>query len=486
MNNKSIKKNYFYNVAYQMLNLFIPLLTTPYLSRTLGAEGIGIYSFSVSIVTYFTLFATMGTATYGQREISYYQNDRQKRTEVFWNTEIFSCITTVIVLVFYSIFIVLFSNNDTIYLILSINIFLVAFDITWLYRGLEEFGYIILYNIVFKIINIILIFLFVNTKTDLIIYILIIAIIPFVGMLPLWLHLKKWIDKPNWKNINPFVNFKVIISLFIPTIAISIYTVLDKTMLGIITKNEIENGYYEQALKLVRTALTLITALGTVMISKIGNFYEQEEEFFLKKYIYKSYQYVWFLGIPLCLGMIAISDNMVPWFYGEGFDKIVPLLNILSFLILAIGISNVTGMQYMIPTKRERLFTYTVMTGAILNVILNMSLIPRLYSIGAAISSLIAESCISIIQIVLVRKEICFRKIIKSSINYWFSGLLMLIIVKILGHFCEPGIVNTLCMILVGLISYIICLSIIKDQFFLEQFIKIKKSIILFTFHSRK
>lgn len=477
MGQKSIKKNYIYNLTYQILTLITPLITTPYLSRVLGASGIGIYSFASSIVTYFILFATMGTATYGQREISYVQDNREKRTEVFWNTEILSCISTLIILFLYGIYVVFFSGNIVIYTIFSMNIISVAFDITWLYRGMEEFGQIVFRNVFFKIMNIVLIFLVVRTEADVGKYVLIMCLLPLLGMLSLWTSLFKIVDKPDWRKIKPFTNLGVVLSMFIPTIAISIYTVLDKTMLGVITGLEVENGYYEQAMKLSQTALSLVTALGTVMIPRIGYHYEKKETELVRNYMYRSYRFVWFLGIPLCLGIIAVASNVVPWFYGDGFDKVIPLLGILSFLILAIGVNNVTGMQYLIPTKRQNIFTYTVLTGAVTNFIFNLILIPKWYSLGAAFASVLAETVIAVVQIFIVRKEISPKKVVLCSGHYLIAGAVMYGILKILGNFLEAGIVNSAILIMCGGTIYFGVLMIQKDEFFINQLKKILEKL---------
>ena len=281
--------------------------------------------------------------------------------------------------------------------------------------------------------------------------------------------LLKIVDRPNWRKIKPFTNLRVILSLFVPTIAISIYTVLDKTMIGVITGLEAENGYYEQAMKLSQIVLSVVTALGTVMIPRIGYHYEKREIEVVRNYMYRSYQFVWFLGIPLCFGIIAVASNVVPWFFGVGFDKVIPLLSILSFLILAIGINNVTGMQYLIPTKRQNIFTYTVLTGAVVNFIFNLILIPKLYSIGAAFASVLAETVIAIVQIFIVKKEISPRRIILSSRHYLIAGIVMYGSVKILGNFLEAKIINSVIMIVCGGIVYFSILIIQRDVFFIKQ-----------------
>lgn len=469
MSGKSVQKNYIYNVGYQVLILITPLITTPYVSRTLGADAIGTYSFTASIVTYFTLFATMGTATYGQREISYVQDDKNKRTEVFWNIEILSCISTFAVLLLYGAYVLLFSDDIIVYSIFSMNVFAVAFDITWLFQGMEEFGKIVFRNVIFKILNIAYIFIFVHSEGDLVIYVLGMCLLPLLSVVSLWSFLHKMVNKPNWKKIKPFANFGVVLSMFIPTIAVSIYTVLDKTMIGLLTDVKVENGYYEQALKLSKTALTLVTALGTVMVPRVGHYYEKQEMDVVKKYIYRSYQFVWLLGIPLCMGLIGISSNIVPWFYGNGYDKVVPLLSILSILILAIGINNVTGIQYLMPTKRQNTFTFTVLIGAVVNLIFNLILIPYWYSIGAAIASVLAETVIAVVQIIIIRKELSPQIIISCSRHYWVAGFVMLGILCGLGRWLESSIIHSVIMIVSGGVVYSVLLLIMKDEFFINQ-----------------
>ena len=464
---KSIKVNYIYNLLYQILILLTPLITTPYLSRVLGADGIGKVSFAESIVSYFTLFATLGITTFGQREISYIQDNMEKRSQMFWETKILQIITSSVVLIIYFFF-ALMQSNKLMYIILSFNILAVLVDVSWFFQGMEEFGKIVLRNIIFKIISICYIFTVVDSKKDIVSYVFGVAFFLFLGNATLWLRLKEFVYKPNWKNIRPLRNIKVILSLFIPTIAIQIYTVLDKTMIGLITKSTFENGYYEQALKLSKMVMTIVTSLGTVMIPRIGYHFGRGETEAVKQYMYRGYRFVWFLGIPLSFGLLGTSSNFVPWFFGEGFNKVVPLINILGFLILSIGINNVTGVQYLIPTKRQNLFTLTVIIGATSNFILNFVLIKLYQSVGAAIASVTAETIIALIQFYLVRKELSFWIIIKSSWCYFVAGGTMLICLKILGTKMTPTFIHTMILVLVGGGVYFVILVILRDTFFLE------------------
>lgn len=475
---KSIKKNYFYNLSYQILLLITPLITTPYLSRVLGADGIGTVSFSESVVSYFVLFATLGMTTFGQREVSYVQDDINKRTIVFWETKILEIITSLIVLIFYIPF-ALFSSNRIMYLILGFNILSVMANVTWFFQGLEEFRIIVIRNFIIKILSIIYIFLFVKDEGDVNTYVFGLAFFLLVSNISLWSKLPKYIVKLELKSIKPLKNIKTIISLFIPTIAIQVYTVLDKTMIGLITGDSTENGYYEQAIKISKIVLTIVTALGTVMIPRIGYYHAKGDVERVRYFMYRGYRFVWFLGVPLCFGLVGVSSNFVPWFFGDGYLKVIPLLSILGFLILAIGINNVTGMQYLIPTKRQNIFTMTVLAGALVNFVLNLILIFPFKSIGAAIASVSAETVIAIVQLIIVKNEFSVKKVVVSSLHYFFAGIIMLIILLFIGSFLKSSVINTVFLVAIGLIVYIGILIVIRDDFLIDNFksviIRIKK-----------
>ena len=466
MEKKSIKKNYIYNLVYQIFLLLTPFITTPYISRVIGADGIGTVSYAESVVSYFVLFATLGITTYGQREISYVQDSIEKRSELFWNTKILEILSSTIVLITYLIF-VGFQNNNDIFLILSFNIVAVFVDITWLLQGLEEFGKIVVRNLILRIFSIIFIFMFVKTSNDVFLYAFGLAFFPFIGNLSLWLYLPKYIKRISIKRIRPFRNIRTILSLFVPTIAVQVYTVLDKTMIGVITNNSFENGYYEQASKICKMVLTLVTALGTVMIPRIGYYFNNNRQDEVKNLMYRSYRFVLFLGIPLTCGLIGISSTFVPWFFGNGFDKVSILIPILSLLIIAIGVSSVTGMQYLIPTKRQNILSISVLLGALINFSLNMVLIRIYASVGAAIASIVAEMLVTISQLYFVRKELSIFRIFVQGKNYYIAGITMLCAIKLISVNISSCLFNTIFLIFLGVFWYFSMLIVLKDDFFL-------------------
>lgn len=467
---KSVRRNYIYSTIYQVLALITPLITMPYVSRVLRPDGIGIHSFAGSIVNYFTLFASMGIASYGRREISYYQDNRAKRTQIFWNLECLAAINITVCMTIYLVMMFLISPaNFVIYLILSVNILNVGLSIIWFYSGIEDFGKITVKNIAVKVVHVVFIFTFVKTKSDLPLYVFSAVFFPVLGNLVLLSFLPKYIDKPNLKSINPFHDFKIIWMLFIPSIAIEVYTVLDKTMIGLLTAGTFENGYYEQALKVARITLTLITSLGTVVGPRVGYLFFNGKKDEIPYYVYTSYRFVWCLGIPLCLGLIGISNNFVPWFFGRGFEKVASLIKISSLLILAVGINSTTASQYLIPTKRHNIFTIAVIIGAAVNFTMNIFFIRMFQSYGAIVASVIAETVIALVEIYIVREEISLAKIIACGKNYYIAGIIMLAVLWVMGRKLAPSVINTFTMIFTGAIVYPIMLLILRDEFFTGQ-----------------
>lgn len=478
---KNVKRNYIYNLFYQILTLIVPLITTPYLARILEADGVGTISYAESIVSYFVLFAALGVAIYGQREISYMRDSVEERSRIFWETQLFKIITTTVVSVIYFLFAFFAIDGELswLYIIYALQVFSVAVDIVWFFQGMEEFGKIVFRNVIVKLLTIIFVFAVVKTKDDLIYYVLCNASANFLSAFAMWSYLPKYVKKIPLRELKPFRNLKVIFGLFIPTIAIQIYTVLDKTMIGLITQDTVQNGYYEEAIKITRMVLTLVTALGTVMIPRIGYHFERGETETVKEYMYRSYRFVWLLAIPLCLGLMMISDNFVYWFLGAGFDGVVPLMKVLSLLILAIGINTVTGNQYLIPTKREKIYTVTVVVGAVVNFLLNLFLIHFWGAMGAAISSVLAEIVIAVTQLIILKKELSIWKIISSSIKYWIAGGFMVAVLWIENRYFVSNILNTCIMIASGIAVYFAVLLISRDNFLLTQiknvFKKLKK-----------
>ena len=315
MKKKSIAKNYIYNLIYQMLTIFLPLITTPYLSRVLGAEQIGIYGYTCSIVTYFILFGTLGINMYGQREIAYLQNSKEKSSKTFWELIIIRSFTLIISIILFFIVYASGGEYSLYYKILMIQLVANIFDISWLFQGIEEFDKTVIRNLIVKLLSLVLIFTCVRSYDDLWIYFLIYALAEFIGNVSIWFYVPKYINRVSIKELELRRHIRPVLSLFLPQIAIQIYTVLDKTMIGAILNDMTEVGYYEQSQKIIKILLTIITSLGTVMMPRIAKCYAEGKNEEIKKYMYKTFRFVFMLSFPLIFGIISVSKDFVPLFF---------------------------------------------------------------------------------------------------------------------------------------------------------------------------
>ena len=468
MAKKSVIKNYIYNLTYQILLLILPVITTPYLSRVLGAEGIGIYSYTVSIVTYFILFGSLGIAMYAQREIAYVQNDKEKRSKIFWEVFILRAITLTISLVIFYFTFAMKGKYSIYYRILILEIVANMLDISAFFQGMEEFKKIIKRNLIVKVISIASIFLFVKTSDDVNIYLLIYVLSTLIGNLSLCFYILKYIMRISIKKLELKKHLKPTIMLFIPQVASQIYIVLDKTMIGMLVVDKAEVGYYEQSQKIVKIILTLATSLGTVMLPKIANDFANGKKETIKRSIQNSFNFIYFLSIPMMVGLIVVTPDLIPWFLGEGFDKSIYITYTISPIMLMIGLSSVIGTQYLLPTKKQKQYTISVIAGAITNVILNYILIQKYLSVGAAIATVVAETTVTGVQFYFIRKDFNVKEILKMSLKYFLATMIMCILLIFLNKMVFDDLSSLIRMLVdvgVGVIVYIGLLVILRDQF---------------------
>lgn len=465
MKKNSITKNYVYNLVYQILIILLPLITTPYISRVLGAESIGIYSYTFSIISYFIIFANLGVSSYGQREIAYVQNDENKRSKIFWEITILKYVSTTISFIIFYFTYANHSEYSFYFKLLTIYLISAAFDIVWFFQGLEEFKKTVLRNIFVRLSCLILIFILVKDPKDLWKYICIYAISEFLGNLSLWIYLPKYLKRVKIRELNIIQHLKPTLELFIPQISLQIYAVIDKTMLGTMIVDKSEVGYYEQTQKIVNLLITIVTSLGTVIVPRIANNFINNNKRSITQYLSKSLKFTFMLSIPMILGIIIVVDEFVPIFFGNGYQKVGMLIKILSAIILFTGITNVFGVQYLIPTKKQKQYTIAIIVGTVINCVLNYILIPYLGAIGACISSIICQIAIIFIQVIYVNKNLDLRKMFAGTINYFIAGIIMLIVIELIKMF----IINNMYVnILVGGIIYCGILFILRDSLFIE------------------
>lgn len=459
----SLAKNYIYNLIYQVVTLILPLLTIPYISRVIGSNGVGINAYTNSIIQYFILFGTIGVSLYGNRAIAYVRDDEDRLSNTFWSIAILQILTSFIAYLCFIVFLYFVGNYQFIFLIQSIFLLAAMIDISWLYMGLEEFKKVVTRNLFIKVIGVICTFIFVKSSDDLWKYILVLSLTQFFGQLTLWYYIPKSIKKIRVKRLDIKKHLLPAISLFIPQISIQIYVVLNKTMLGYLS-NTSEVGYFDNSDKIVKMVLSIVTAMGIVMLPRVANTFSKGDIRKVNEYLYSSFEFSSYLAFPLMFGLMGIADILTPWFFGPGFNKTGEIIFVISPIILFIAWSNVLGQQYLMPIGKVRGFTISVTIGAIINFIFNLWLIPNFQSIGTAFATLIAEISVTIVQLMLIRKHINYKRLFFSTWKYLISGFIMYGVVKYVGSILGNGFLNTLILVMLGVLIYLFLLILFKSD----------------------
>ncbi|MBO5169543.1 MAG: flippase [Oscillospiraceae bacterium] len=475
MGKNNVKLNYIYNLMFQIFSMITPLITTPYVSRVLSPVGIGQYSFSASINTYFCLLAALGFSFYAQREVAKTQGDSKKQSVIFW--EIVICKIGLGFLVFIISWILIFSGQFGEYTVLikimSLEIIGTALNISFFFQGNENFGLIVLRDFIIRVTGIVFIFVFVKQQSDLWLYAFCNSATALISAISLWFCLRKKIRRIKLNELNPLRHLIPSIKLFIPTIAISIYTILDKTLIGILIPGtveiqgvdglivserlaDIENGMYAQSEKIIKICMTVIASLGTVMMPRNAKELSNGNEDNFRRNINKAIEFVLFIGAPMWAGITAISFNLSPWFFGDGYDKVPYLLWVFAIMIIPAGLGNVLGQQYLIPKGEDSKYAIVYVACAVLNFVLNVLLIPSFLSLGAAVASVIAEMLAPAIMLCFARKNVHIADIVKNNWKPVLSSVVMFCVVFFTSKFLNPSISNTILLILEGVLIYII------------------------------
>lgn len=453
INYVSIKKNYFYNAFYNVLTLILPLLTAPYISRIMGAEKIGIYSYSYSVASYFGLFILMGLSNYGNRTIASVRDNKKKLSKTFWSIYLMQIFMAIIVIIIYIVYVVLVASNKTMAWIQIVYLISVTLDINWFFFGMEQFKLTVTRNTIIKFLNVILIFLLVKNQNDLYIYGIIMVIGPLLSQLFLWRFLSRYIFFMK-VTINEIIeHIKPNLMLFIPVIAISIYTIMDRVMLGMMSTMS-EVGYYENANKLTAIPAMAITSLGTVMLPRMSNLIAKGKKSEAMRYIQKSLIVSVLLSSSMAFGLSSVSKEFVPLFYGSGFEKCASIISILVLSSIFISWANVIRTQYLIPNKKDNIYIVSVFIGAVVNIIINLTLIPSMQALGAAIGTLFAEFSVCTYQTYKVRKEIKVWIYLKQSMPILISGIIMYIIVINISY-KQNLLITMILKIIIGMVIYL-------------------------------
>ena len=480
---KSLKKNYILNLTNTISTMLFPLITFPYAARIIMADGIGQVNFFSSIISYISLFTCLGIPMYAIRETARVRDNQKELSKT--TTEILLLHACLTLFGYLAVFIIAFTVPKVmvdipLFLLLSTSIFFTAIGCEWFYQGVEDFKYITIRAITIKSICVVLLFLLVHSKDDLMYY-AIYTVVGSVGnnifnLFRLRKHLKrKYID---FKELKPLRHLKPALHIFVLNLVISIYVNLDTVMLGFL-KNSTAVGYYTGATKLTKMLLGIVSSLGTVMVPRLSNLIQNDQMEDFKKLSQKAVDFVFALSFPLFLGLIVSAPILIRLFCGPSYEPAISTLQIISPILLFIALSNVLGIQILYPQGKENVVIKCTIFGAITNFTLNLILIPLMANDGAAIATCVAEFMVTFIMLIIGRKYIPIEYSIKRYSNYIIGSALMFGAIILIKNIIDiPIIIQMLLMVVVGISIYGGYLYIKRDEMFMNLFVnQIKKKI---------
>ncbi|MCC8088632.1 MAG: flippase [Rikenellaceae bacterium] len=476
----SIKKNFTYQMIYEILVIILPFITSPYISRVLGAENLGEYSYSYSVAYYFVLFSMLGIKNYGNREIARVRDDKKELNRTFSNIFFVHVFFSVICSICYIGYVSVISEGQLYAFIQAAYVISAIFDISWFYFGIEKFKLTVTRNTIVKIANVICIFVFVRASGDLWKYCVIMSVGTLLSQLSLWIPLRHYvkIQKPSVSEMKRHVG--PLFVLFIPALAVSLYKYMDKIMIGSLS-SKVQLGYYENAEKANNIPLTIISAFGTVMMPKMSNLAATGNKKESKRYMKISMEFVMCLAFALAFGIGGVADVFAPVFWGKNFTDCGWLITGLSVTIPFIAFANVIRTQYLIPEKRDKEYLTSVIIGAVVNLTLNSILIPILDAKGAVIGTIAAEVSVCLVQVFVVRNELPVMNYFVKSLPFLGFGVVMSIPLILIEGALGIHLYTLLLQIAVGGLLYLVLCCIYftktKNAVFLNTISQIRNKI---------
>lgn len=460
----SVKSNYIYNTINRILRILIAVITTPYITRVLGSDGIGIYSYTYTIASYFVLFVLLGLDNYGNREIAKSKNNTDDLdntfSEIYSMQLLFGVVVSIVFLIFS------FTNNGKYGLYLRLQYIYVLsslIDVNWALSGLEEFKFTSIRNIIFNSLGLFLTLVLVRDRDSLVTYTLLLLVLAVVTNLTGFIYVTKRVKFRIcfFKRIKKHIKPNLI--LFIPIIAVSLYKMMDKIMMGMMAEiNQV--GFYESAEKVIQIPTLLISSLGTVMLPRMTFLYSSGKNDDASKYMKKSIDAAMIISTSLCFGIMGISQEFVPLYYGEGFSLCATLYLILLPCCIFLNFSNVIRTQFLIPKAKDKIYITAVISGAAVNIIVNALLIPKFGAIGAAVGTFIAEIIVCTTQTISVRKDLPIKNYLARSFPFLILGMLMFCVIFFI-RFDIPVLLLLVIKVIIGGLLYLIGLVFILKVF---------------------
>lgn len=456
----NVIKNFFWNISYQLLAIITPIIIIPYINSKLGPTGVGINSYTNSLAQMFTIFGDLGVINYGTKTIAEVRNNRYLRSKVFLEITVMRFFT---ILLSYSVFLFfIYSRGQYIkfYLLQGIIILASTFDISWFYMGIENFKVIAVRNFIVRILTLILILTLIKNRYNLGLYIFIMSSSNVVGNLSMFPSLHKWVSLVKISSSNLMKHLKYAIVFFIPQIAMQIYQTFDKFIIGNIV-NVKASGFFDSSDKIMNLLLTIIGSLGIVMLPHISHIFHDGTLQQVKDCFYKYFDVVLFLSMPMTAGVASISIKFAPWFFGQKFAVVGPLMMIESITIFIIGMS-LAFSSYFMSTNQVKQYNIAIVLGSIVSLTIGIYLIYQFGLIGSMLSADFTESFITIYEIYILRKQLNYRYAFKNIFSYLIGSISLFIPVFLLNTNIRFNIISLFIETFIGFSIYILVIYIMK------------------------
>lgn len=465
-----MKFNFIMNCILTASSMIFPIITYPYVARILQPDGIGTVSFANSVITYFSMFAQLGVPTYGIRACAKVRDDKEKLSRTVQEILLINMITCLIVYIafgFALFFIPQFRQEKFLYIIMGTLILFNTIGVEWLYKGLEQYSYITIRSIIFKFIALLAMFLLIHEKEDYVIYGGITIFAAAGSNVLNFINLRKYIYLRPVGEYNFGQHLKPISIFFAMSIATTVYTNMDNVMLGFI-KGTTENGYYDAAVKIKNILVSFVSSLGTVLLPRVSYYIEKGEKEEFSRITKKALNFVFLISIPMCIYFIIFARPSIYLLSGTLFENSILPMKLIMPTLVFIGLTNIIGIQILVPLGKENQVLYSEIVGAVVNIIVNSMLIPQMGAAGAAIGTVLAEAAVFVVQVMALRGEI-IPALKKISYGKVFAAVVIGCLCSVWVYYLELNVF--LCLFLSAILffgSYGIVLLLTKEKMTLE------------------
>ena len=476
---QSVKVNYILNLINTGTQMLFPLITFPYVCRVIEADGIGQINFFQSIISYISLFTCLGIPMYAIREIA---RDRSDVVQMNRTAMEILLLHSMLTLVGYAIVAILcltvpqIQVNIPLFLILSLTIFFTAIGCEWFYQGIEDFKYITIRGLIIKTVSVVLLFIFVKSKTDLLYYGCYTVFGVLGGNIFNFFRLRKYIHRENiiFSELHIKRHIKPVLKVFSFSVVTSIYLQLNTVLLGFL-KNALAVGYFAAATKVMQMLLMMSSCLGSVMMPRASHLIAENKEDEFNRLIQKSYDFTLAIALPMTIGLIFCAPSLIMALCGVKFEHSILPSQIIAPIILMVAISNVFGIQVLFPKGKINIVTLCCGIGAVADLILNLCLIPFFSYIGTSIAYLGAEVATTVSMYFIGRKYIPIIYFKKSHLTYALGCIVMAFVLYGISLLQQPTLTILLLQGCCGVLAYFIILCICKDEMLVQILSKIKR-----------